>query len=189
MFGDQTGIRPCVDTCPSPYYSQNDTTRQCVLECKSGSYANVRSCVTNPQDCLVNTYANDANNKCDACNANLSTWGDPIVSKRCVIVCPLNPAYTSASPNLTPITSYADVSSQLCVLKCSSTHVIGSYTGLFGNNNTRTCVPKCQDLNAFAKIPIDPSGFRVCVARCYDHLYYANNQTKVCVLSKNCPTN
>ena len=143
LFGDATGIRPCVATCPSPYYSQNDTTRQCVLTCNAGTYANVRSCLTNPQDCLVNTYANDANNKCDACNASLSTYGDPIVSKRCVTLCPLNPSYNAANPQASPITSYSDISVRICVLTCSSSYVVGSYTGLFGNNNTRNCVPKC----------------------------------------------
>ena len=142
LFGDQTGIRPCVSTCPSPYYSQNDTTRLCVTTCKPLSYATGRSCFTDPKDCPINTYANDANTLCDACNANLGTWGDP-VTKRCVTICPLNPTYSSAAPTSTPITYYTDVSSQLCVLTCSSTYVTGTLTGLFGNNNTRGCVAKC----------------------------------------------
>ena len=124
-------------------------------------------------DCPAGTFANDATNLCDVCNATLGTWGDP-VSKRCVTICPLNPLYDTSNPTAAPKFTYADVSIQQCVTICNSTHVNSPYAGLFANNNTRSCVGKCSDLNAFAKIPA-AGGFRLCVARCYPFDFFANN--------------
>jgi hypothetical protein len=38
-------------------------------------------------------------------------------------------------------------------------------------------------------LPTVAGGYRVCVARCYPSTLYANNQTRICVTSINCPTN
>ena len=64
--------------------------------------------------------------------------------------------------------------------ECSATN------SFFGNNDTRTCVPKCLDRNSFAE---DQTDFRVCVSRCLDApiFRYANNLTKICVASIACP--
>lgn len=92
----------------------------------------------------------------------------------------MNPNY----PTSGPATYYADPSNQLCVLTCNATYLGGS----FGNNNTRTCVTKCQDTDSFAEVQ---TVNRICVARCLPAvpIIYANNQTKICGVSWNCPLN
>lgn len=158
-----------------------------MARCNPGSYGSNFSCLLNPLDCPAGQFANDATNLCDYCSAALGTWGDP-VSKRCVTICPLNPTFNSSTPAASPITYYADVTVQQCVLTCNSTVSASPFTGLFGNNNTRSCVFKCTDLNTYAKIPA-AGGFRVCVARCYPFNFFANNETRICVTSINCPVN
>jgi len=186
LLGDQTGNRLCVAGCPSGYFAQNDSTRQCVTRCKPGTYGYNRICYTNPLSCPSNSFADDQNNLCDACNASLGTFGDP-VSGRCVSQCPVNP---SSGPSV----YYADISIRQCVLTCNAAYTTGSTTtyttGLFGNNNTRTCVFICQDLNSYAEVQAN-NPYRVCVARCFPApaFHYANNQTMVCGPSLACPLN
>ena len=145
LYGDETGNRLCTNYCPSGYYAQNDTTRLCVRRCKPGTYGQNRWCNTNPFNCTSNTFANDFNNLCDGCSAVQNTWGDP-TTKTCVTLCPLN-------SGTGPVTYYADISIRQCVLTCSSTYVTGATTtysvALWGNNQTRTCVFVCNDLNAY----------------------------------------
>jgi hypothetical protein len=145
LYGDQTGNRTCINYCPLNYFAQNDTTRQCVTKCKSGTYGQNRWCNDNPFNCTSNTFANDANNLCDGCSAVQATWGDP-TTKRCVTLCPLN---TAAGP----VTYYADISIRQCVLTCSASYNTSNPTtyssALWGNNQTRTCVFVCSDLNSF----------------------------------------
>ena len=56
--------------------------------------------------------------------------------------CPDNPDAALNQPD----TYYADPSIRQCVLTCNGSHT----TPLFGNNNTRQCVPKCLDINSYA---------------------------------------
>jgi hypothetical protein len=175
-----------VSTCPTAYFAQNDTTRRCVPRCKPGTYGQNRWCNTDPFNCTVNTFANDANNLCDTCTAIQSTWGD-ITTKRCVTQCPLN-------AGAGPITYYADISIRRCTLTCSASYITGATStysvGLWGNNNTRTCEFICLDLNAYVEDQANNPN-RVCVAKCHPIpvFHYANNYTKVCGISLNCPTN
>lgn len=186
LFGDETGNRICTNYCPATYFAQNDATRLCVKRCKPGTYGQNRWCNTDPFNCTANTFANDFNNLCDGCSAVQSTWGDP-TTKRCVTQCPLNTATG-------PITYYADISIRQCVLTCSSSYTTGTpttySTGLWGNNNTRTCVFVCNDLNAYVE-PQSTNPYRTCVARCHPTpaFHYANNETRVCGPSLNCGLN
>ena len=75
------------------------------------------------------------------CPASEVTFGDEL-SKTCVRECPDNPNNHLNQPD----TYYADISNRLCVLTCNGSHT----SPLFGNNNTRTCVPRCLDDNAYA---------------------------------------
>ena len=101
--------------------------------------------------------------------------------------CPLN-------AGAGPITYYADISIRQCTLTCSSSYVTGATSiysvGLWGNNNTRTCEFICLDLNAYVEYQSN-NPYRVCVAKCHPlpAFHYANNYTKVCGPSINCPTN
>ena len=88
------------------------------------------------------------------CPASEVTFGDSL-SKLCVRECPDNPTASSGQPD----TYYADESNRLCVLTCNASHS----SPLFGNNNTRTCVPKCLDHNSYAETQ---TTHRICVARC-----------------------
>ena len=80
------------------------------------------------------------------------------------------------------------------MLTCSSSYNTGnptSYsTALWGNNNTRTCVFVCSDLNSYVE-PQANNPYRVCVSRCHPSpiLHYANNETKVCGPSLDCGLN
>ena len=173
LFGDELGNRVCTDYCPAGYFAQNDATRLCVPKCKPGTYGQNRWCNTDPFNCTANTFANDANNLCDGCSPVQATWGDP-TTKRCVTECPLN---TVANE---PITYYADISLRQCVLTCSSSYNTGNptsfSTALWGNNDTRTCVFVCSDLNSYVE-PQANNPYRVCVSRCHPSpvLHYANN--------------
>lgn len=142
LFGDQTGNRLCVPTCPSLYFAQNDAQRICVLKCKDKTYGWNKECLTDPKSCPAGYFGEDFTNLCvNLCPINQGTFGDPI-SKLCTRKCPLNPAFPTSGPS----TYYADISNRLCVLTCNATHLLG----LYGNNNTRTCVSKCQDVNSYA---------------------------------------
>jgi len=112
------------------------------LKCKDKTYGWNNVCLTDPKSCPTGYFGDDSTNLCvNLCPPSQGTFGDP-ESKLCVRKCPLNPNYPTSGPQ----NYFADISNRLCVLTCNASYS----TGLFGNNNTRTCETKCLDRNSFA---------------------------------------
>ena len=129
LFGNPLGNRLCTSGCTSIYYSQDDSTRLCVTKCKDGTYGYNNQCLTDPKTCPANHFGDPSTNLCvNPCPSIQGTFGDPL-SRLCVRSCPSNPLSTG------PLTYFADISIRQCVLVCNASYS----SGLFGNNNSRTC--------------------------------------------------
>ena len=176
-YGDQIplGDRNCKTPCPDGWFAQNDALRRCVTRCNSTTYGYLKVCLA-PASCTGYMVGDPSTNLCvDTCPVTQGTYADLTVTKTCVSVCPI----------VGDVIYFADPTLRWCVAKCNESHL------LFGNNKTQTCVTKCIDPDSYADF-IHPNRF--CNIRCTDDLindilYYRNNYTKTCVISKNCPTN
>jgi len=182
LFGDQTAgsNRRCKSPCPATTYALS-SNRRCVTNCQDNAtdgsvvhlygYNNV--CYSSATSCPADYFGDDSTNLCvNPCPIGQGTFGDPEVTKKCVRTC----------PTVGTTLWYADPTNRQCVRTCSAAN------GYFGNNNTKTCVSKCIDVDSYAD---DQSTYRVCAALCSATplFYYANNETKVCGISTACPTN
>jgi hypothetical protein len=177
LYGDQTGNRTCVGTCPKigsvVHFAQN-YTRVCVTVCISGTwgYTSTRECVEDPTDCNAQWADNTTNLCVNTCPATANTFGDS-TTKFCVPLC--------------PDTYFSDYSTRLCVQRCPTTV---EEHGTFGNNETRVCEEKCSAINNGTVLTYaDPQTInRYCVLQCSQNSSrsFADPSTSTCVPV--CPT-
>ena len=175
LYGDQTGNRSCVGTCPLissvVHFSQN-TSRICVTTCENGTwgYTASRQCVENPFHCMAQ-WADSTTNLCvTTCPATASSFGDP-TTKLCVTLC--------------PDTYFADYSTRTCVQTCPSNI---EEQGYFGNNETRICQQRCAPQNNSLTYADPQTNNRFCVSLCSQtpHQAFRDAATARCVPI--CPT-
>lgn len=118
-FGDPIS-RTCVPTCPSNSWG-DPNSKKCVTFCPDNYYAynSTQMCLYLSCNVVSSLYADNTTHSCvTTCPASADLFGDPS-SGICVLYCPPN--------------RYAEISSQSCVIYCST--VNGVHTYAYGLTN------------------------------------------------------